>query len=71
LIQKNEQSPTLTAEEAWDYPRSKIEAERVIREERGNIPAVILRIVGVYDDYGHTIPIAQQIARIYEHKPYR
>jgi nucleoside-diphosphate-sugar epimerase len=61
-----EQSPTLAAEEAWDYPRSKIEAERVIREVRGNIPAVILRIAGVYDDYGHTIPIAQQIGRIYE-----
>ena len=53
-------------DEPWDYPRSKIEAEKVIRKERGNIPAVILRIAGVYDEDTHTVPIAQQIARIYE-----
>ena len=50
----------------WDYPKSKLHAEKVIREERRDIPAVILRIGGVYDEYGHTVPIAQQIARIYE-----
>ena len=27
---------------------------------------MILRIRGVYDEDGHTVPIAQQIARIYE-----
>ncbi len=53
-------------DEPWDYPRSKIEAEKVIRRIRGNIPAVILRIAGVYDEDTHTVPIAQQIARIYE-----
>jgi nucleoside-diphosphate-sugar epimerase len=51
---------------AWDYPQSKVEAEAVIRDEHGKIPAVILRIAGVYDEEGHSIPIAQQIRRIYE-----
>jgi len=50
----------------WDYPKSKLAAEKVIREERGSIPAVILRIGGVYNEDGHTVPIAQQIARIHE-----
>lgn len=50
----------------WDYPKSKLAAEKVIREERGGIPAVILRIGGVYTEWAHTVPIAQQIARIYE-----
>ncbi|MGH9834654.1 MAG: NAD-dependent epimerase/dehydratase family protein [Blastocatellia bacterium] len=37
--------------------------------ERGNIPAVILRIAGIYDEDCHSIPIAQQISRIYEKRP--
>jgi len=48
----------------WAYPRSKIEAERVLEEEAGGIPTVALRIAGVYDDLGHSIPIAHQIRRI-------
>jgi nucleoside-diphosphate-sugar epimerase len=59
----NEGSP-LEAE--WDYPRSKLAAEAVIGEERGDVPAVILRIAGVYDEECHSIPIAQHIRRIYE-----
>ena len=50
----------------WDYPQSKLAAESVIAENRGSIPAVILRLAGVYDEDGHSIPLAQQIARIYE-----
>lgn len=50
----------------WDYPKSKLEAEKVIVEERQEIPTVILRIAGVYDENCHSIPIAQQIARIYQ-----
>jgi nucleoside-diphosphate-sugar epimerase len=50
----------------WDYPRSKIDTERVVGAERGDIPAVLLRIAGVYDDGCHSIPIAHQIQRIYE-----
>jgi nucleoside-diphosphate-sugar epimerase len=52
----------------WDYPKSKLATEKVIREERGAIPAVILRIGGVYNEDCHTVPIAQQIARIYERR---
>jgi nucleoside-diphosphate-sugar epimerase len=55
-------------DEPWDYPRSKIEAEELIRQERGHIPTVILRIAGVYDEDCHSIPIAQHISRIYEKK---
>jgi nucleoside-diphosphate-sugar epimerase len=51
---------------AWDYPRSKIDTEMVIHRERGQIPAVILRVAGVYDDWCHSIPIAHQIQRIRE-----
>lgn len=61
-----ETSPVEDVEEAWDYPRSKIEAERVILQGRSDIHAVILRIAGVYDEDCHSVPIAQQISRIYE-----
>jgi nucleoside-diphosphate-sugar epimerase len=50
----------------WDYPKSKIETEAVMHRYRGNIPIAILRIAGVYDDRCHSIPISNQIARIYE-----
>lgn len=50
----------------WPYPESKIEAEKILREERGDIPLVILRIAGVYDDHCHSLPISQHIRRIYE-----
>lgn len=53
-------------EPAWDYPRSKLQAEQVIRNERGAMPAVILRLAGVYDSDTHVVPIAQQMRRIYE-----
>jgi nucleoside-diphosphate-sugar epimerase len=61
-----ERSPVESEEEAWDYPRSKLEAERVIRLERGSIPAVVLRIAGIYDEKCHSTPLAQHISRIYE-----
>lgn len=50
----------------WLYPLSKVKTEKVIHEERKHIPALILRISGVYDDDCHSIPIANQIQRIYE-----
>lgn len=53
-------------EPKWDYPKSKVRTEEVIRAERGNIPVVILRIAGVYDDLCHSVPLAHQIQRIYE-----
>jgi nucleoside-diphosphate-sugar epimerase len=50
----------------WPYPESKVKTERLIRSRRGRIPAVLLRIAGVYDDTCHSIPLAHQIQRIYE-----
>lgn len=52
----------------WDYPKSKVETEAIIHREHGNIPYVVLRIAGVYDDIGHSIPITNQIQRIYERR---
>jgi len=59
----NEESP-LSAR--WPYPESKIATEELIRAQRGDIPVVLLRIAGVYDDRGHSLPLAHQIQRIYE-----
>lgn len=50
----------------WDYPKSKAKAEEVIRANRGSIPAVFLRIAGVYTDRCDSVPLAHQIQRIYE-----
>src|SRR5262245_1390791 len=59
----NEDSPV---EPTWAYPESKVRTEQLIREQRGDIPAALLRIAGVYDDLCHSIPLANQIQRIYE-----
>lgn len=53
-------------EPTWAYPKSKVRTEQLIRDERGDIPAVLLRVSGVYDDLCHSIPLAQQIQRINE-----
>jgi len=53
-------------EATWAYPASKVQTEQIIHDERGDIPAVLLRIAGVYDDDGHSIPLAHQIQRINE-----
>lgn len=53
----------------WAYPRSKVRTEEVIRQQRGEIPAVILRLAGVYDDLGHSAPLPRQIQRIFERDP--
>jgi nucleoside-diphosphate-sugar epimerase len=50
----------------WDYPKSKVTAEQLILRERGDMPVVLMRIGAVYDDRCHSIPLAQQIRRIYE-----
>ena len=51
---------------AWDYPKSKVETENVINQQRGQIPTVILRIAGAYNEMGHSVPVVHQIQRIYE-----
>lgn len=50
----------------WPYPQSKVETEQLLRGQHGDIPLVLLRVAGVYDDVGHSIPIAHQIHHIYE-----
>ncbi len=50
----------------WAYPQSKIETEEIIKKYSKNIPTVVMRIAGVYDDDCHSIPISNQIQRIYE-----
>ena len=50
----------------WAYPESKVRTEKLIRENRGDIPAALLRIAGVYDDGCHSIPLAHQAQRINE-----
>ncbi|MCC6906659.1 MAG: NAD(P)-dependent oxidoreductase [Phycisphaerales bacterium] len=53
-------------EPTWAYPESKVRTEQLIHAERGQVPAVLLRIAGVYDDQCHSIPLAHQMQRISE-----
>lgn len=53
-------------EPTWAYPDSKVRTEKIIHDQRGLIPSVMLRISGVYDDGGHCIPLVNQIQRIDE-----
>ncbi|MBA2728699.1 MAG: NAD(P)-dependent oxidoreductase [Parachlamydiaceae bacterium] len=50
----------------WEYPRSKVITEQSLHDENEDIHLVIFRIAGCYDDYCNSIPISQQISRIYE-----
>ncbi|MDW7772877.1 MAG: NAD(P)-dependent oxidoreductase [Desulfobulbaceae bacterium] len=53
-------------EPTWPYPESKVRTEQLLLREHGDIPVVLLRIAGVYDDQCHSVPLAHQIQRIYE-----
>lgn len=59
----NEEWPVVPT---WGYPKSKVETEALIHKMRGNMKTVLLRIAGVYTDYCDSIPISNQIQRIYE-----
>lgn len=50
----------------WPYPQSKLAAEQLVREKRGDISALIFRIAGVYTDHCELPALAYQIQRIYE-----
>ena len=52
----------------WDYPKSKFDTEQLILANRGDMPAVLLRIAGVYTDQCESIPLAHQMQRIYEQR---
>lgn len=62
----NENSPFV--KHPWEYPRSKILTEKIIREKSTEFPVVLLRIAGCYDNECHSIPISNQIQRIYENQ---
>lgn len=53
-------------EATWPYPESKVETEAVIRDHpvAASMSTVMVRIAGVYDEAGHSPPIANQIKRI-------
>lgn len=58
-----EESPI---EGSWGYPASKVKTEKIMHEERGHIPVLSLRVAGVYSEEGSSIPITNQVQRIYE-----
>ena len=51
-------------EPKWAYPKSKVDAENVVRTRHGAIPILILRIAGMYTDQCDSATLAQQIQRI-------
>jgi len=60
----NESSPLLGS---WELPRSKILAEKITHNLGKKIRSkVILRLAAVYDDTCNSIPLSNQIQRIYE-----
>lgn len=61
----NESSPL---DPKLPYRESKVLTEKIIKEEAGDIPIVVLRPAGVYDGGCHSVFISQQIAQIYEQK---
>lgn len=64
LGQRIDEDDPLRAE--WAYPRSKLRAEEMIAEHRGDMATAIVRLAGLYDD-GSAVPtLSHQIARIYE-----
>lgn len=62
----NEESPVVPT---WNYPKSKVITENIIKDLcHGKMPYLILRIAGVYDDQCHSIPLSNQVQRIYENQ---
>jgi nucleoside-diphosphate-sugar epimerase len=51
---------------SWEFPRSKLLAEDILKKSRGKIPLVIMRSASTYDTWCHSMPLAHQIQRIYE-----
>jgi nucleoside-diphosphate-sugar epimerase len=52
----------------WAYPESKVDAERLLREQHSHIPLTVLRIAGMYTDDTGLPLLASQIQRIYERR---
>src|SRR5687768_7096342 len=53
-------------EPKWPYPESKVAAENEVRAHHGNVPFVIMRLAGVYTEWGEVPSLSTQIQRIYE-----
>jgi nucleoside-diphosphate-sugar epimerase len=51
-------------EPRWAYPQSKARAEQAVRAAAGDVPIVILRLAGIYDERSMVPTLAHQIARI-------
>lgn len=49
----------------WPYPDSKVRTEELIRDQHDEVPIAVLRLAGVYDEDGHSPPLADQIKRIH------
>ncbi|MFN3651331.1 MAG: NAD-dependent epimerase/dehydratase family protein [Armatimonadota bacterium] len=60
-----EDSP-LAWETGWGYPRTKLQAEQLLRREHGAVPLVLARIASVYDELCRHPALARQLQRIYE-----
>lgn len=48
----------------WAYPKSKLDAENVVRTRHGDMPILVLRIAGMYSDHCDSATLAQQMQRI-------
>jgi nucleoside-diphosphate-sugar epimerase/uncharacterized membrane protein len=55
-----------TLEPKWPYPESKAAAETEVRTHHGRIPFLIMRLAGVYTEWGEVPSLSTQIQRIYE-----
>lgn len=53
-------------EAKWPYPESKIKTEEVITAAHPNVRSVLLRVAGIYNEWGKQPTLVQQIKRIYE-----
>lgn len=51
-------------EPKWAYPKSKLDAENVVRARHGRVPILVLRIAGMYTDHCDSATLAQQMQRI-------
>ncbi len=58
-----EDSPLLAK---WPYPESKIKTEELIRVAHPDVRSVLLRIAGIYNEWGKQPTLVQQVKRIYE-----
>ncbi len=53
-------------EPRWPYPESKMRTEHVIVQHEPAVPYTLLRIAGVYTDWGSQPTLVEQIRRIHE-----